>query len=215
MDQLEDLRDKAAEKALNICFAAGIVPGISASLPALAAADFTEIYSMDCYFAGEDSWSYGSAYDMTCGMHELSQLGPCMICKGEERKLSFPERVIHFPSLPEPMAIVWLSLFTLRNSKGCVSASTRMNHVVFGLIPDLPSFWLWVLSVYSIVPFRQSDRALCKMLCRASAMDGKRRPPKGYMLCTVIKGICDGIKETKTYWLYFLIHTQEPDWLPG
>ncbi|WP_415717921.1 saccharopine dehydrogenase NADP-binding domain-containing protein [Maridesulfovibrio sp.] len=204
LDQLKDLRDKAAEKSLKICLAAGIVPGISALLPALAAAEFTEVHSMDCYFAGEDSWSYGSAYDMTCGMHELSQLGPCMICKGEEQKLPFPERFIHVPTLPEPMGKSLAQPFYTKEfqrvCKGIDADESRCFWVNTG-----PAFFLALGAVRLFKLYRsgsQIERS-AKLLCRASAMDGKRRPPKGYMLCTVITGVRDWIKETKTYWLYF------------
>ncbi|WP_320175460.1 saccharopine dehydrogenase NADP-binding domain-containing protein [Maridesulfovibrio sp.] len=204
LDQLEDLRDKAAEKNLNICFAAGIVPGISALLPALAAADFTEVHTLNCYFAGEDSWSYGSAYDMTCGMHELSQLGPCMIYKGEEQKLAFPERVIHFPTLPEPMGKSLAQPFYTKEFKRFCKHIAAEEARCFWVNTGLAFFLaLGAVRLFKLYRSGSQIERSAKMLCRASAMDGKRRPPKGYMLCTVIKGICDGTQKTKTYWLYF------------
>lgn len=204
LEQLDDLRDEAAEKGLNICIAAGIVPGISASFPALAVADFTEIHSLDCYFAGEEAWSYGSAYDMTCGMHELSQLGPCMICKGKEQKLPFPERVIHFPTLPKPMGSSLAQPFYTKEFQR-VSKNIRADELRCFWVNTGPAFFLALGAVRLFKLYRsgsQIERS-AKMLCRASAMDVKRRTSKGYMLCTVIKGLCDGIESTRTYWLHF------------
>lgn len=204
LDQLADLRNEIEEKRLSVCFAAGIVPGISASLPMVAAADFTRIDSLDCYFAGEDTWSYGSAFDMTCGMNELSQLGPCMISKGTEKKLPLSRRVIHFPTLPTPMGSSMAQPFYTKEFKRVAQSVGGKEARCFWVNTGL-AFFLVLSTVRLFKLFRsgsQIDRS-ARMLCRASDFDGRRRESKGYMLCAVINGFCEGKNVTRTYWLHF------------
>lgn len=193
IELIKDLEDVVKDKKLQLCFAAGIVPGISASLPLLMAKQFSQIFSLNSYFAGEDVWSYGSMYDMVCGMGELNELGASQAKNKKRIPLPVSERFVHFPQLPDPVGKSIAQPFYTKEFERVVKDTEAFLGKCFWVNTG-PAFSATLSLMRMLRCYRSpalTDLA-ARLLCRVSAWDGNRRTSKGYMLVTNITGVQDG-----------------------
>ncbi|MFA9394163.1 MAG: saccharopine dehydrogenase NADP-binding domain-containing protein [Halodesulfovibrio sp.] len=193
IELIRDLEDEVAKRKLQLCFAAGIVPGISASLPLSMAKKFSQIFSIKSYFAGEDVWSYGSMYDMVCGMGELKELGASQAENRKRTPLPFSERFVHFPVLPEPFGKSIAQPFYTKEFERVVKQTKAFSGKCFWVnTGPLFSATLSLVSLTGCYRHPYFTDLSARLLCRVSALDNKRKNTKGYMLVSTITGVHDG-----------------------
>lgn len=201
---LDDLRSEMDDKGLVFCFAAGIVPGLSGSLPMAVARSFSRVRSLRSYFAGEDTWSYGSAYDMTCGMQELRQQGPCRMQRGRVERLPFHERYLHLARLPKPMGRRFAQpFFTQEFNRVASSIGCDDARCFWANTGPAFSLTLGVVRLFRLYGSPEQIDRSARWLCRAASRDARRSSGSGYLLSVIVGGECDGAERTRTGWLHF------------
>ncbi len=193
IELIRDLEGEVAERKLQLCFAAGIVPGISASLPLSMAKGFSQIFSIKSYSAGEDVWSYGSMYDMVCGMGELKELGASQAENRKRLPLPLSERFVHFPVLPEPFGKSIAQPFYTKEFERVVKQTEAFSGKCFWVNSGpLFSATLSLVRLTGCYRYPSLVDLSARLLCRVSALDNKRKNTKGYMLVTQMTGVHDG-----------------------
>lgn len=197
IEKIKDLEEEVVKRKLQVCFAAGIVPGISASLPLQMASEFSHVTEIKNYFAGEDVWSYGSMYDMVCGMGELKALGPCEVKNKRLLPLPLSERYVHFPQLPEPVGRSIAQPFYTKEFERVIKQTGSYSGKCFWV--NTGPMFSAALSLVRLARCYSNPRIAdisARILCKASALDNRRKNPLGYMLFSEVTGIQNGEMKT-------------------